>query len=246
MGCVGMRIDDFCRCTPFEFHAIAKAWHETDAAVNPKGVDTSAAVNHQGLDGNPGTTGEVFTDECTYVKMADPKIVSKGILETEENAFFKTNNINGSDIILHPWHDKREIKGNMIIAKLFCEQNKGVESVKLLPNVTKENEDLRPSFYPEGKFPRGKNSNADALITWKNGDVWNTDFKLMQGNGGKLKDRLDEAYLQADYAVIKIEGNIKDVMNVQKIATKFIKKHNQFKGIIIYNNKDEVIFNSLP
>ena len=28
MGCVGMSMDDFCRCAPSEFHEIWKAWSE--------------------------------------------------------------------------------------------------------------------------------------------------------------------------------------------------------------------------
>lgn len=43
-------------------------WEETDAAVTDGNPHT--AINANGLDGNPGVTGEVFTDECTYVKHA--------------------------------------------------------------------------------------------------------------------------------------------------------------------------------
>ena len=28
MGCMGMGMDDFCRCTPSEFYAAYAAWHE--------------------------------------------------------------------------------------------------------------------------------------------------------------------------------------------------------------------------
>lgn len=30
MGCVGMRMDDFCRCTPSEFKAIFNQWKENN------------------------------------------------------------------------------------------------------------------------------------------------------------------------------------------------------------------------
>lgn len=30
MGCMGMGLDDFCRCTPLEFAAIFKAWQRRD------------------------------------------------------------------------------------------------------------------------------------------------------------------------------------------------------------------------
>lgn len=28
MGCMGMSLDDFCRCTPSEFYAVWEAWNE--------------------------------------------------------------------------------------------------------------------------------------------------------------------------------------------------------------------------
>ncbi len=51
-------------------------------------------------------------------------------------------------------------------------------------------------------LPRGANNNADAVLEWADGGKWVVDFKYMQGNGGKLKERLYDAYEQADYAVV--------------------------------------------
>lgn len=37
MGCMGMSIDDFCRCTPSEYYAAYEAWHDAvDAAERGK------------------------------------------------------------------------------------------------------------------------------------------------------------------------------------------------------------------
>lgn len=30
MGCMGMSMDDFCRCTPFEFYATYDAWNDLE------------------------------------------------------------------------------------------------------------------------------------------------------------------------------------------------------------------------
>lgn len=43
-------------------------WEETDDPAAPTRPDTICA---KGLEGNPAETGQVFTDECTYVKMAN-------------------------------------------------------------------------------------------------------------------------------------------------------------------------------
>ncbi|MEG1886268.1 MAG: hypothetical protein RR182_08325, partial [Alistipes sp.] len=120
-----------------------------------------------------------------------------------------------------------------------CEQNQGVKSVSLLPNVVKENGALRPNFYPKNMLPRGVNNNADSVIEWANGDKWVVDFKYMSGNGGKLKDRLLDAYQQADYAVIKIAGDIKSMADIQDASIAFMKSHPKFKGLIIYNKLDK-------
>lgn len=33
VGCIGMSIEDFCRCTPLEFESIYNAWHEHEESV---------------------------------------------------------------------------------------------------------------------------------------------------------------------------------------------------------------------
>jgi hypothetical protein len=133
----------------------------------------------------------------------------------------------------------------MDVASVFCAQNPGVKSIDLLPNVVRENSALRPNFYPKGMLPRGVNNNADAIIEWADGNKWVVDFKYMQGNGGKLKERLYNAYEQADYAVIKVAGEIKEMGKLIETAERFMKGHTQFKGLYIYDNKDKAIFSRL-
>lgn len=33
MGCIGMSLDDFCRCTPSEFSAIHEKWNEREVSM---------------------------------------------------------------------------------------------------------------------------------------------------------------------------------------------------------------------
>ncbi len=44
-------------------------WRETDEPVTDGNPD--GHISHRGLEGNPAKTGEVFTDECPYVRNAD-------------------------------------------------------------------------------------------------------------------------------------------------------------------------------
>ena len=195
-----------------------------------------------GLAGNPGITGEIFSEKSIYFTANGHDQVGRGILELGEGGFFGKGKIDAAEVLSHVLHESGEIAGNMEVATLFCRHNKGVRRIKLLPNVVKEDAGLRPRFYPKGMTPRGANKNADAVIEWDNGDKWVVDFKCMQGNGAKLKERLYDAYEQADYAVVKICGEIKEVQKVIETAGRFMKWHNQFKGLIIYNSSDEVIY----
>lgn len=66
-------------------------WRETDEPVtdgNPGGH-----ISHRGLEGNPAKTGEVFTDECPYVRNADKKTekTCTSIVFSEQLAWAKSN-----------------------------------------------------------------------------------------------------------------------------------------------------------
>lgn len=215
-------------------------WEETADDVDHDGVKVTPPP--AGLAGNPGITGEIFSEKSIYFTANGHDQVGRGILELGEGGFFGKGKIDAAEVLSHVLHESGEIAGNMEVATLFCRHNKGVRRIKLLPNVVKEDAGLRPRFYPKGMTPRGANKNADAVIEWDNGDKWVVDFKCMQGNGAKLKERLYDAYEQADYAVVKICGEIKEVQKVIETAGRFMKGHNQFKGLIIYNSSDEVIY----
>ena len=215
-------------------------WEETADDVDHDGVKVTPPP--AGLSGNPGITGEIFSEKSIYFTANGHDRVGRGILELGEGGFFGKGKIDAAEVLSHVLHEPGEIAGNMEVATLFCRHNKGVRRIKLLPNVVKEDAGLRPRFYPKGMTPRGANKNADAVIEWDNGDKWVVDFKCMQGNGAKLKERLCDAYEQADYAVVKICGEIKEVQKVIEVAERFMKGHNQFKGLIVYDKSDREIF----
>ncbi len=37
MGCIGMSMDDFCRCTPSWFYKVYEAWHEREQRLEQAG-----------------------------------------------------------------------------------------------------------------------------------------------------------------------------------------------------------------
>ncbi len=71
----------------------------------------------------------------------------------------------------------------------------------------------------------------DAVVEWNNGKQWVVDFKCMPGNGVKIIDRLNDAYEQADYAIIKVQ-QLKTEQE-DKIHRWFM-QHRSFKGIFVY------------
>ena len=218
-------------------------WEETSDA--PDADKVKALSPPASLEGNPGITGEAFTDNAVYFTANSHEKASAAILEAGEQGFYAKTSIKDVKVKAHILHEAGEIAGNMEVASVFCSKNPGVKSITLLPNVTKENEELRKNFYPKGLYPRGANKNADAIIGWSGGEKWLADFKCMGGNGGKLLKRLEEAYNQGDFAIIKIKESIKDPDNIKKVAESFMKQRYRFKGIIIYDNRDREIFRLL-
>ena len=93
-------------------------------------------------------------------------------------------------------------------------------------------------------LPKYPKKNADAIIEWVEGKKWVVDFKYMAGNGSNIKRRLSNANEQADYAIIKMIEEI-DKSQVEHISDKFMTEHHEFKGIIIYDNKDNLIYKQL-
>lgn len=216
-------------------------WEETSddpTDGNPIGIPP----NGKGMSGvgtNP-KNGIVFDNTNVYHQHSDPEQVAPSILALGDSAFYPlpTN----PKIIVHPMHNDNEIIGNVKTAETFIEHNPKVKEVKLLPNVTVKQESYRPQFYPKGHTPRGKHSNADAIVTWENDDKWVVDFKYMQGNGGNVGKRLLQAYEQGDYAILEIEGNITDIDAVIKMADSFMRNRPMFRGVIIYDNKGKCIY----
>lgn len=212
-------------------------WEETSDEPtdgNPIGIPS----NGKGMSGvgtNP-KDGIVFDDTNVYHQHTNPKIAAPLVLSLGNKAFYQSP-INPK-IKVHPMHTQTEIVGNMRAAQTFLDNNPKVKEVKMLPNVLKSQEYLRPQFYPKGMTPRGKNSNADAVIIWNNGDEWVADFKDMQGKGGKIVERLNESYEQADYAIIRLSESLTPDL-IEKI-NRWFKQHTKMKGIIIYCNGMEI------
>lgn len=219
-------------------------WEET--SDNPDSGDVKVTNPPASLEGNPGETGEAFTGKAVYFTASNHEKAGAAILGSGEKGYYTKPSIDGVTVKAHLLHEAGEIAGNMEVASVFCGQNSDVKSITLLPNITKENEALRRGFYPEGLYPRGANKNADAIIEWAGGEKWLVDFKCMQGSGNKLLDRLNDAYQQGDFAIIKIQGEIEDTTKIITTAERFLKGHNQFKGIVIYDRKDREIFRSTP
>jgi hypothetical protein len=218
-------------------------WKETDSEPAEKYPKTKSAA--KGLEGNPGKTGEIFTDQATYfsaAKNVNNQVISD-ILDLKENAFLTQKISENTTLKTHILHGNDELKGNLEVIKAYLKDNNNVKEIELLPIVKKNDIEKRKRFYPQGHEPRGTNKNADAIITFEAGNKWVVDFKAMGGNGGNLKDNLDKAYQQADFAIIKILGEIKNIENINKTAESFMKQHFRFNGVKIYDKNNKLIYN---
>jgi hypothetical protein len=216
-------------------------WEETDDKADKSAPEGN--VCSVGLEGNPGVTREIFGQRVTYFANAKDKRddVDKALLSLKSGGFFEQK-AGTTPVDVHVLHNAGELSGNIETLTAFLKDRNDVERVQLLPIITDANIKLRSDFYPEGKYPRGKLQNADAIIEFANKEKWVVDFKAMQGNGGKLSDRLKESYEQADYAIIKIKNDKPKVDEVIKQANSFMKQHKYFKGLFIYDKAGTLIY----
>jgi hypothetical protein len=217
-------------------------WEETDAPADTVTPDKN--IHAKGLEGNPAESGEVFTKEAAYFKAAGDRenTIQKDILSLKENSYYQVK-VTNVPVNVHTLHNPNEIAGNMETLNAFLKAREDVQKVSLLPVISKGNIKQRADFYPEGQLPRGQYNNADAIIKFKNGEQWVADFKTMRGNGRNLYRTLkEEAYEQAEYAIIKIKGNRVEWDDVKEKADKFMSQYRKFKGIFIYNEQNINIY----
>jgi hypothetical protein len=212
-------------------------WEETDDAPAKSAPDGS--VSSVGLEGNPGVTKEIFGQRVTYFANAKQSKVNDSLLALKSGGFFEQR-IGATPVDVHVLHNAGELSGNIETLTAFLKDRNDVERVQLLPIIPEAGTGKRSDFYPEGKYPRGKRQNADAIIEFANKEKWVVDFKAMQGNGSKLSERLRESYDQADYAIIKI--NEKPKIDIEKTVERFMNQYRQFKGVFIYDNAGVLIY----
>ena len=88
-------------------------------------------------------------------------------------------------------------------------------------------------------------NDPDAVVEWNNGKQWVVDFKCMLRNGTKIRERLNDAYMQADYAIIKIKGKVKDMEQVTNEIDAFLKSRPLFKGVVVFDHRNNVIYKTI-
>jgi len=210
-------------------------WHQTDAAPaqrTPKSVPPSP-----GLDGNPLNTGKLITRKHSYFKKAVKKDVNHAIHDLPDDAKWLEFELQGKPVKAHMLHDSGELKKNMQITNDLVNSSNKIKSVELLPEVHKDDFDIKKSYYPKSFKFKDKNKNPDATITLTNNRKWVADFKEI---GSHLGANLGVASKQADYAIIKLKKGYEpsDKMIKDNVTSKV--KSGEIKGAIVFNDKSEV------
>lgn len=196
---------------------------------------------------NLAQTGLIFPKNHPYYTEIPRSEIRKSIAYLPPENTYMTY-AHKPEININAMHGKDEVEGNLRVMNAFLKnfntKENPVKSIDFLPELAEKDKKLKSKFYPKGFKLRDDNKNADAIITYKNGDKHVVDFKYMTGTKGtKLASRIEDAYLKSDYAIILFENDV-ELTKRQIINTVYEKKrqHPDLKGICIMDKNENVIW----
>lgn len=215
-------------------------WTQTDEAPSqnkPKSVTPSP-----GLDGNPINTGELLTRRAGHFKAGSNKIVPEAILQLSDDvAYLSFNTPSGKPVRVHIAHGTDELRNNLEIFSMFANLDKNIKNCVFLPKIDTGEKRFRQKFYPNGNKMQSSTKNADAIISFKNGDAWVTDMKSFKSKN--LRKRLNEAAAQGDYLVIRMETNYHNTGFIKNTIDDMITKES-IKGAVVFDKNGKLIYRS--
>ncbi len=100
-----------------------------------------------------------------------------------------------------------------------------------MPDTNGLEKELNNKLYPKDMLAKNNMKSADAVINWSKEEPWVVDL-----------NNLKKANQQADYAIIKIKGDIYDLTTLTNNCNEFKRVHRRFKKVIIYDNKNTLIY----
>lgn len=218
-------------------------WKQTDAP--PSAVQPQSVTPSPGLDGNPINTGELITRRAGHFKSEKAEIINPAILNTlKEDAWLHFNTENGTAINAHMIHRTYELRNNIIAASLFAKTRNDIQKIEMLPTLHPKQENFRVQFYPKG-FEGKPEKNADAVVYFKNGNMWVVDFKFLEGNGRNLSRHIREAGEKADYAIVALNENIQLTTKQVARTCQGLLNNNLVKAIIVVDHNGNTVFQAI-
>jgi SPP1 gp7 family putative phage head morphogenesis protein len=154
------------------------------------------------------------------------------------------------EVNINVMHGQGETEGNLRTLSAFLDNyknaNNPVVKVNLLPEFDEKDKELKKKFLPKGFQLRDDRKNPDAVIGFKNKDKWVVDLKYMTGKGRNLSSHIEDAYLKADYAIIKTTDKLERTVNqIMRTVNGKMTEHPDLKGVFVYDDKDKLIYSKL-
>ena len=131
--------------------------------------------------------------------------------------------------------------GNLTIANDLLRL--GYKKIKLLPDLHEKEAALKVRFYPKDYKPISLKKNPDAWLQSKDGRNMVCDFKLMHGERS-FTERVAEAAKQAEYAVIKLDFELKKlgVGSISKRIAVQMAKNERLRGVIVLDTAGKLLY----
>lgn len=191
---------------------------------------------------NVGKTGLMFPAGHPYYKDCPKPVLSQAIAYLPpENSYMTVLADNNKKINIHLLHNQTEIKNNLKIANDLAKL--GYKDFHLLPDLNEADKSLRSKFLPKDYTPFDDRKNPDCLMKDKHDIDMVSEFKFLTGERN-FATRINEAALQAEYAVIKFDFTHKKlgISSVKETVTKRMLANSNLKGVIVLDKDGGVIY----
>lgn len=191
---------------------------------------------------NLAKTGLIYPKNHPYYLGVPKNEIRKSLAYLPaDNAYIDTV-IGNNEIKIHPLHGEAELHNNLVVANDFMNLNNKVKELKLLPDIHMKDADLKEKFLPDGYKLRDMKKNPDTVIKFKDGSQWVADFKYMTGDGGRLASHIKDAYLKADYAIIKMENSERTINQIMRTVNGQMNELQELRGIVILDKDGNLIY----
>lgn len=195
---------------------------------------------------NLAQAGLVFPSGHPYYDGVPAAELNKAIAYLPPDAGYRMVNVKSGSVAVHILHSKvneagmKELSRHLDVSKNLIEL--GYTNIKLLPEIHTKDVAAKPRYYPKGYVPINRYKNPDCWMRDNDGNNMVCEFKVIEGTGRNLVQRIEEAAGQAEYAIVKFKSKYSGgAKNLKGRVEKSLNEHSTLRGIIVLDSDGSLL-----